>query len=75
MTSLIMTAAFFAKQKIQNFITNEKGEVNIVTTVVLIGVGVVLALLLKDLLLDLVNALMGDIETNATNAITPTATP
>ncbi len=71
MTSLIMTAAFAAKQKIQNFITNEKGEVNIVTTVVLIGVGVVLALLLKDLLLDLVNTLMGNIETNATTAITP----
>ncbi len=71
MTSLIMTAAFAAKQKIHNFITNEKGEVNIVTTVVLIGVGVVLALLLKDLLLDLVNALMTNIETNATNAITP----
>ena len=70
MSSLMMTVALAAKGKLQKFMYNEEGEVNIVTIVVLIGVAVVLALILKDRLIALVNALMDNINTSATNAIT-----
>lgn len=70
MSTLMMTAAFAAKRKLEKFIFNEKGEVNIVTIVVLIGVAVVLALILKDRLIALVNTLMNSIDASADTAIT-----
>lgn len=69
MSNLMMTAAFAAKRKLEKFMYNEKGEVNIVTIVVLIGVAVVLALILKDRLIALVNTLMNNIDAGAANAI------
>lgn len=69
MSNLMMTVAFAAKRKLEKFMYNEKGEVNIVTIVVLIGVAVVLALILKDRLIALVNTLMDSIGTSANTAI------
>lgn len=70
MSNLMMTVALAAKRKLQKFMYNEEGEVNIVTIVVLIGVAVVLALILKDRLIALVNTLMDNIGTSANTAIT-----
>lgn len=70
MSNLMMRAAFAAQRKLEKFMYNEKGEVNIVTIVVLIGVAVVLALILKDRLIELINTLMNNIDAGAANAIT-----
>ena len=51
------------------FINAEEGEVNIVTTVVLIGIAVALAVIFKGHVTNLVNTLMVNITSSATNAV------
>lgn len=50
-----------ALNKIAKLIKDEKGEVNIVAIVLLIGIVVVLAIVFKDAILDLLNNLFSDI--------------
>ncbi len=59
-----------AKMKLRNFFSDEKGEVNIVAIVVLIGIAVLLALIFKDKIEALLDSLFGTITNNATDAIT-----
>ncbi len=59
-----------AQCRIRAFLESEKGEVNIVTTVVLIGIAVGLAVMFKDRIVILLNNLMDTINTTAGDAVT-----
>ena len=65
----LMRLALLTKMKLSNFLTDEEGEVNIVTIVVLIGVAVLLAIVFRGAITNLLKSLFGTIENNATNAI------
>lgn len=69
MSNLMLTVALGMKGKVMKFINAEDGEVNIVTTVVLIGIAVALAVIFKGHVTNLVNTLMVSITGSATNAI------
>lgn len=58
-----------AKFKLSQLFSDEKGEVNIVAIVVLIGIAVLLALFFKDKIQELLVALFGTIIPNATKAV------
>ena len=58
-----------AKLKIQEFLTNEEGDVNIVSIVVLIGIAVLLAIIFKDAITGLINTLLETITSNAEGAV------
>ena len=49
--------------------TDEKGEVNIVAIVILIGIAVILALIFKDQIKALLETLFGTITKKATDAV------
>lgn len=66
---LLNTLYVKAKVAFNNFIEEEKGDVNVVSIVVLIGVAVLLALIFKDAISDLINSLLETITNNATNAV------
>lgn len=59
-----------AKMALRKFMSNERGEVNVVAIVVLIAVAVVLALLLKEELAALIRKLIGEITGKAGEALT-----
>ena len=61
--------ASYARQLGRKFLYDEKGEVNIVAIVVLIGIAVLLALIFKDKISELLTSLFGTITGNATNAV------
>ena len=69
MSNLRLTVAQGMKGKVMKFINAEEGEVNIVTTVVLIGIAVALAVIFKGHVTNLVNTLMLSITGSATNAV------
>ena len=69
MSNLMLTVALGMKAKVMKFINAEEGEVNIVTTVVLIGIAVALAVIFKGHVTNLVNTLMLSITGSATNAV------
>lgn len=58
------------KNKVNEFLTDEKGEVNIVAIVVLIGIAIILAVFFKKEIIELLKNLFKTINTQATNAIT-----
>lgn len=67
--SYLLTLKAVAGAKLYNFFHDEKGEVNIVATVVLIGVAVMLAILFKNQIGKLLNTLIKTIQGNANNAV------
>ena len=69
MSNLMLTVALGMKGKVMKYINAEEGEVNIVTTVVLIGIAVALAVIFKGHVTNLVNTLMVNITSSATNAV------
>ena len=69
MSNLMLTVALGMKGKVMKFINAEEREVNIVTTVVLIGIAVALAVIFKGHVTNLVNTLMVNITSSATNAV------
>ena len=69
MSNLMLTVSLGMKGKVMKFINAEEGEVNIVTTVVLIGIAVALAVIFKGHVTNLVNTLMLSITGSATNAV------
>ena len=69
MSNLMLTVALGMKGKVMKFINAEEGEVNIVTTFVLIGIAVALAVIFKGHVTNLVNTLMVNITSSATNAV------
>lgn len=58
-----------AKVKLNRFLRNEKGDVNIVSIVVLIGIAVLLAIVFKDAIGELLTDLLETIKGNATGAV------
>lgn len=60
------------KAKLYSFLHDERGDVNIVSIVVLIGVAVLLALVFKDAIGELLTDLLDTIKGNATGAVNNT---
>lgn len=58
------------KLKVKKFFTNEDGDTNIVSMVVLIGIAVLLAIVFKDAIAKLIKDLLDAISGNASNAAT-----
>jgi len=58
-----------AKYRLRKLFSDEKGEVNIVATVVLIGIAVLLALIFKDQIVALLDTLFETISKSATEAV------
>lgn len=61
--------AFCAKIKAMDMLTDESGDVNIVSIVVLIGIAVLLAVIFKDKIKELLDSLFGTIDKTANNAV------
>lgn len=61
-----------AKIQLTHILTDESGEVNIVATVLLIGIAVLLAVAFKDKIMELLDKLFDTISGTATDAVTPT---
>ena len=55
----------YLRIKAREFVTDERGDVNIVSIVVLIGIALVLAILFKDQIVGLLKALFGKIGDSA----------
>lgn len=68
MSNFFMMKMWF-QAKFNQFLKDEKGEVNIVSMVILIGIAVVLAIIFKDAISSLINTLLNQIKGNANNAI------
>lgn len=66
---LVMSALFVVKAKLAKLMTNEDGDVNIVSIVVLIGVAVLLAIVFKDAIGNLIRSLLSTITGNASNVV------
>lgn len=60
---------FMAKYKMHAFLTDEDGDVNIVSMVVLIGIAVLLAIVFRDAIKTLITNLLATISGNATDAV------
>lgn len=58
------------KLRAEEFFTNEDGDTNIVSMVVLIGIAVLLAIVFKDAIAELIQDLLDAITGNATDAAT-----
>ncbi len=69
MGNLLYCAGFCLKQKLGKLFKDERGEVNIVAIVVLIGIALVLALLFKEFILGLLKDLFETISGNAKDAV------
>ncbi len=65
----LMVLGTMAKLKLRSFFSDEKGEVNIVAIVVLIGIAVILALTFKDEIEKLLEKLFETISGNAVDAV------
>ncbi len=59
-----------AQMKMKEFLSEERGDVNIVSIVVLIGIAVVLAVIFKDAIVELITNLLDTISSSATDAVT-----
>lgn len=57
------------KAKTSRFLHDEKGEVNVVAIVVLIGIAIVLALLFKEQITGILESLLETIKGNAEDAV------
>lgn len=69
MFSVVMA---WAKAKLYTFTHDERGDVNIVSIVVLIGVAVLLALVFKGAIGNLLKSLLNTIQNNAGGAVNDT---
>ena len=69
MLQKMMMLGSIAKMKLRDLFTDEKGEVNIVAIVILIGIAVILALIFKDQNKALLETLFGTITKKATDAV------
>ncbi len=67
--SYLLTLKAVAGAKLYNFFHDEKGEVNIVATVVLIGIAVILAIVFKDAIKALIEKLLDIIGKKAESAV------
>ena len=66
----IQVMATYVRAKLGSALSSEKGEVNIIAIVVLIGIAILLAVLFKDKVKGLIENLFTTINSQADNAIT-----
>lgn len=66
----IQVMATYVRVKLGKALSNEKGEVNIIAIVVLIGIAILLAILFKNKIYGLLNSLLDTINSDATDAAT-----
>lgn len=69
MSNLMLTVVLGVKGKAMKFIHSENGEVNIVTTVILIGIAISLAVAFKTEISGLLQSLLQQITGKANSAI------
>lgn len=69
MNTLLTMVALEAKAKGARFLFNEEGEVNIVTTVVLIGIAIALAAFFGDEVKGLLDKMFDTLQTKSTAAV------
>lgn len=69
MNSMIYNMYCSVSTGLKRFLYDEKGEVNIVAIVVLIGIAVLLAIVFRKQIEDLLKTLFRQISGNATNAL------
>ena len=69
MLRYMMMLGFAAKMKLNKLLADEKGAVDIVAIVILIGIAVTLALVFKKQIEQLLTALFGSIIPKAKNAV------
>lgn len=69
MTKILNTVCFAAKAQMIKFLRDERGDVNIVSIVVLIGVAVLLAIVFKDAIGKLLKSLLETITKNSTDVV------
>ena len=67
MLSIMKAYMPVVKAGLRKFFTKENGEVNIVATVILIGIAVVLAIVFKDFIGNLLKSLFGKINEQSEN--------
>lgn len=65
----IRLMSFAAKMRMKELLSDERGEVNIVAIVVLIGIAVLLAIVFKDEIGGLIRDLLQTIRGNATSVV------
>lgn len=66
----IQVMATYVRAKLGKALSNEKGEVNIIAIVVLIGIAIILAVVFKDKVKDLLNTLFTTLDAEGKKAIT-----
>ena len=69
MITILRNMAVYMGMKCRMLLSDEKGEVNVVAIVVLIGVAVLLAIIFRDAIADLLNGLFSKIGESSGNAI------
>lgn len=69
MRTYLNTMLLLAQMKLGKFAREERGDVNIVSIVVLIGIAVVLAVIFRGAIEDLLDTMLDSIEGNALEAI------
>ncbi|MBP3335343.1 MAG: flagellin-like protein [Ruminiclostridium sp.] len=69
MLQSMMMFGSYAKMKLRQLISDEKGAVDIVAIVVLIGIAVLLAVIFKDQIAALLESLFGTITKTANNTV------
>ena len=65
----LMMFKLWMQAKFDELFRDERGEVNIVAIVILIGIAVILALVFKDAISNLITTLVNHIQGNAENAL------
>lgn len=68
----LMVMKIWAQAKLQRFLRDERGDVNIVSIVVLIGIAVLLAIVFKNAIGKLLTSLLETITRNAGGAVNDT---
>lgn len=69
MLNLMLATSTYLKERFSKFANDERGEVNVVAIVVLIGVAVLLAILFKDRVSQLITDLFNTISGKAGGAV------
>ena len=64
MLNSLLMAKFWIEAKLNRFLRDEKGEVNIVAIVILIGIAVALAIVFRKAIMGLITDLLDKIRTN-----------
>lgn len=67
----IVGLKLWAQAKFNKLLRDEKGEVNIVAIVILIGIAVALAIIFRGAIVNLIKTLLNQITGSANNAIQP----